>query len=97
MTNEETMRSEPDPVDLFLSAHTEAPTMRVPESVTRTRLWVEQNEHALRQTRVANQDVVRFMRNLEKPKGSAKGEIVAYAVLYIALAGLAAVAAGVAQ
>lgn len=96
MTNE-TMRSEPDPIDLFLSCHEEHPTLRVPESVTRTRLWVEQNEYALRQTRVANQDVVRFMRNLEKPNGSAKGDLVAYAVLYVCLAGLAAIAGGALQ
>ncbi len=84
---DETMRSEPDPVDLFLSAHTEAPTLRVPESVTRTRLWVEQNEHALRRTRVANQDVVRFMRNLERPNG--KGELLAYAIIFVCLAAMA--------
>lgn len=86
-----TLISPPDPVDLFLASHEEAPTLRAPDSATRYRQHVERAEYALRLTRRANTDVARFERNLAQPRVT--HELIAYAALFVLLTALAAFAA----
>lgn len=91
----DTLRSEPDPVDIYLCSHSEPPTLRVPDSVSLRQQHMEQATQQLRLMRKSNHDGLRFVKHMSEPQGSS--ELVAYTVLCVCLAGLAAIAGGLIQ